>query len=337
MRIESTRELFMSNPPITTLFTKLVQMSTVKLSKIKIPGATGEKGFSRFGEPAIHLRTGMLYLPDNETGKIVLIDTENDRVVSNIENAGHVSQVHICQDRELVFTVHREKKEIRVFRVDANENVVTFSTEFYPEIIAFDSDRDTLLVLGSKSNPDGKIDIVAFYQYPDFRMIDTLNFKGLPVSAKYHEIEDTFLILYREPGNIVTIDPRKGLSYFYAQSLGGEEPNSFEVCLAERELVAGTDSGKVLTVKYRDTGISVVSSFKDPVTGTVFNPLISHLYVYFGNSRNLAIIDMETLKTREILKCSSNVSHLLFDETHNKIYAALPDSSAVEVYLDQGR
>lgn len=312
-------------------------MSTVKLCKIRIPAGTGERGFSRFGEPAIHLRTGVIYLPDAESGRILRIETEKDRLLSDIENMEGVSQVHICQERELVFTVHSDLKQIRVFKTDSYQNFSTFNTDFYPENIAFDSDRDTLLVLGSRVNPGGDIDEVSFFQYPDFRKIESFSYKGTPVSAKYHELEDTFLILYRKPGNIVIIDPRKGLNFFYAQSLGGEEGNAFDVCLAEREIVAGTDSGKVLSLKYRDTGISIASSFREPVAGTVFNPLISHLYVYFKDSRKLAVIDMVALKTREILKCSSNVSRMLFDEIHNKIYAVLPELSAVEVYLDQGR
>ena len=69
----------------------------------------------------------------------------------------------------------------------------------------------------------------------------------------------------------------------------------------------------------------------------IFNSIVNHLYVIFKDSRYLAVIDLQNKKVREVEKCSSEISDIVFDGLHNKIYALLPSIPALEAYLDMGR
>lgn len=324
----------MNLAPLTALFSKLVLMTTVRISRIKLPQVSGTT--ASFGMPALHRRTGIIYIPDTESGSILRVESENEKLLEPLQTDFGIVQIHICQERDIAFMVDSRNRKIVAFRIDNFESRVTFETPYTPYEVAFDGERDILMILGGEKGSEGP-DSVFFYRYPDFNKLSRLDVQGTPVRAGYDEIEDTFMILCRNPGSIVYIDPSRGLDKPVSQSLGDEDGTAFDVCLPNRILVAGTASGEILSLNYKDTGIKAVTKFKEPVSAVLFNSVMNHLYVSFSGSRNLAVIDLETMKTREVFRCSSVVSNLIFDELHNKIYAVLPETSTLEIYLDQGR
>lgn len=324
----------MNHPFITPLFPKLIEMSTVKLCKIKLSHVTGADRAIAFGHPAMHIRSGIILLPEHSSESILRIDTETDRLLEPVEDYGRVSLIAICQERDLAFAAMGGKKEVRAFRITDEKNYLSMKFDFEPESITFDGDRDLLLVSGHREDSTPAVE---FYQFPDGRMLREMKAEGEPLSVTYDDLDDLFMVLYGHPSSLVTLDPKKGLDYFYSRTLGGEEGLTFELCPSGKKVVVGTVSGKIVSIKAEDTGTSVVASFREQVSRVIFNPLVGHLYVSFSGSRHLAVIDMETDKVREVIKCSSEISDMVFDELHNKIYVLLPEASAIEVYLDQGR
>ena len=229
------------------------------------------------------------------------------------------------------------EKEIRALRTSGEGSVFSLKFDFYPSRAAFDGDRDLLLVIGTDELETDINTRIAFFSFPDCRMIQAVSVKGNAESVRYDELEDSFRILQNNPGQVLTLSPSLGLDKFHSFSLGDEKGVTFEVCPTEKKIVVGTLNGKILSLDSEEKGFKVLASFKEPVSKIMYNPLVNHLYVAFKESRNLAVIDMEIARIREVVRCSSEVSELAFDEKHNKIYALLAGISSIEIYLDQGR
>lgn len=320
---------------ITALTPRLISMSTVKIARIRLPGKPDNPGMDSLGKPAMDTHNGIIYLPDRSNGTIMRIDTEDDRVLPSIDGVGDISAITICQERELAFLVRAGERVVQTYKSGLEESFYSLEFSFQPRSIAFDGDRDLLLVLGQPSET-GAAEL-SFHQFPDCRELAKLSTPGNAISAIYDDLEDAFRILENDPGVVVTVNPKDGLGVKHVHPVDNEEATSFDVCPTEKRIVVGTRSGKIFYLDTEKETSTVLASFREPVSSIIYNPLVGHLYVTFAGSRNFAVFDMETHRLRELLKCGSEVSRMVFDELHNKIYLFTPENWSAEVYLDQGR
>lgn len=325
----------MNNTPMNSLLPELISMSAVRLSKIKLPVLGTENGTALLGKPAIHFRTGMIYLPVPRESKIFRIETENDRLVDPIHDAGWVFSLMANQERDIVFALSGDSKEVRTFKAGVESTRFSMMLEIYPEDAAFDSDRDLLMVLGTGNPPPDPEKTLDLYRFPECRHLGTVKVKGTPVALKYDDLEDEFSILSKEPPELNVMRPAAKLSLDKPLTVPENDPVAFEMCPSSKHVVVGTSSGKIILM---EGGRSrMVAKFREPISELVFNPLLNHLYVTFERSRYMSILDMETMKERETVKCPSEISNIIFDQTHNKFYVFMEKKATIEVYMDQGR
>ncbi len=312
-------------------------MSAVRLCKIKLQNSGVSPGDMIFGKPSIHFSTGVIFLPLPKIENIARIDTENDRLLEPLVNTGWISRVNVCQDRDLIFTLSGDVKQIKTFKAAGEEVKFSLDISSYPEDIAFDSDRDLLFVLGTRDPPPSYDKTIDLYRFPESKHLGGVSTNGRPVSVIYDELEDRLLVLSLQPAEISIFKPSEELSLESVNPLPDPNPVTFGICPSRRKMVIGTSSGKIIISSAGESPAAIVASFREPVSMMAYNPLLDHLYVAFTRSRNLAVLDLESMKVRENIRCSSEVSDILFDQMHNKFYVFMEASQSIEVYLDQGR
>lgn len=314
-------------------------MSAVRIGKIKLQNELIKPGTAILGNPAIHFRKNTIYLPAPRSGKLLRIDTENDRLLEPIEDSEWVSSLFVSQDRDFVFALSTDHKSIKTFRVGSADSTYSLETEVYPENAAFDSERDLLLVMGTESPPPGPSKLIDIYRFPESNHLGRVELPGNPVSLAYDDLEDEFVVLADNPSAIHILKPegRGKIAVKETLDLPNSKPTCFEMCPSSRRIVVGTSVGRIISVSLDSGEKSEIASFRDEISGLVFNPLLDHLYVSFRESRFISILDMETSKIRETVKCASDISSIVFDEMHNKFYTFLEKNCTVEVYLEQGR
>lgn len=314
-------------------------MSAVRIGKIKLQKELAGPGPAMLGKPAVHFRKNIIYLPAPRSGKILRIDTENDRLLDSLPDSYWVSSLSVSQDRDFVFALSMDRKYINTFRAGSTGASFSLNTEIYPEDAAFDSDRDLLLVHGTVNPPPFPAKVLDIYRFPESNHIGRIELEGNPVSIEYDEFEDCFVALTSNPSGISILDPagREMPAVGKTIPIPNSDPQCFDMCPSSRKIVAGTSDGRVILVSRGSGGNRPLANFREPISSLVYNPLLEHLYVTFRESRNISIIDMESGKIRESAKCSSDVSSLVFDEMHNKFYVFMEKNRAVEVYLEQGR
>lgn len=303
-------------------------MSTVRISKIKLPKQDPSTGKDNPWRGDVHSSNETLYMPDPAEGKILIINTEEDRITGAVEGTGSNSIASVCQDRGLLFLTGSGDGEARVYKIGTGKPHLPLKFDFVPHNISLDSDRDILLV----SNREYR-----FFRYPERRDMDFPMIAGNVIYTKFDDLEDSFIILFQNPSRLMMIKSGEELKVTRDIEFGDEIVNSAVVCSVDQRVVAGTESGKILVSGLNGGSFTVAISFKEPVRKILFNPLVNHLYVIFRDSRQLAVVDLQNSKVREIEKCSSEISDIIFDELHNKIYALLPSIPALEAYLDMGR
>lgn len=307
---------------------QLISMSTVKICRIKLPRQSTSAGIKFPWRGAAHSPSESLYLPDPENGKTLIINTENEKVTGAVEGTGKNSTATVCVDRGLLFLAGSGEKRGLIHKIGNGKNLVPLDFEFPPERISLDSDRNIMLVSGER---------YYFCRYPDGKNIEFSHIPGKPIDTYFDDLEDAFVLLLGDPSRLLMILPGETLTISHDISFGDETVSAAVICSVEKKILAGTESGKILTSDLDGGNRSVVAVFREPVSKIIFNGLMNHLYVMFRNSRNLAVVDMQNGKVREVEKCSAEISDIMFDELHNKIYALLPSVSALEVYLDMGR
>lgn len=314
-------------------------MSAVRLSKIRLQEFLEKGTVGEPGRPSIHPHSDTLFLPIPEEGRIIKINTEEGRPAGSVSNTGKVTAVDICEERDLVFSFTEDEKTVKTFRVGEEEARFTMNVELFPKKSAFHSDRDLLLIMGTKDSPTEQENAIDLYRFPECRHLDPIRLDGNPVSLKYDDLEDQFIVLTAEPGGITILKPtgRGNLSHLKNISLGDFHPVDLTVCPSGSKMVVGTSEGKVLMVSGNNPKARVIASFRVPISQLIFNPLVEHLYITFRNSRYLAIMDMETLKIRENIRCSAEITNMVFDVKHNKFFVFMDGNRTIEVYLEQGR
>ena len=310
-------------------------MSTVKLGKIKLPGDGGS--FDSFGISDLHQNSGTIYLANRDLSRIDILDSENDRYLASLDGMDNVSQIVICQDRDMAFSAITGKKEIGVFKPGSEEHFLSIGIDIHPENMAFDWDRDLMMVIGKDDLHDQGRPVISVFQYPGLSKSAVPGLDGVPVFTRYDDLSDLFCVLTRNPCNLYFLSPKDGFRIVEEIHINDENVSSLELCPASNRIIAGTHDGKVISIFRNDLPSEVFWKFREGVSRIRYNSLMNHLYVSFHNSKSLAIIDMETKKTRETIKAGSEIGEILFDPVHNKLYAVLPKISSVEVYLDQGR
>lgn len=277
---------------------------------------------------SVHSSSNALYLPDPSEGKTLILNTETDRITGSIDGTGNNTIASICQDRNLVFLSGSQGNEAMVHRIGNCKNLMTMKFGFPPGRISMDSDRDVLLVSG-----DG----YAFYTYPDAKKVDFPEIRGKAIDTRFDSLADSFTVLMKDPSRLVIINSGERLSISREIGFGEEAVTSAVLCTVEKKVVAGTEEGKILVSSMEKEVFTMAADFREPVKKMIFNPLVNHLYVIFRESRDLGIVDLQNDKVREVVKCSSEIGDIMFDDLHNKIYALLPTVPALEAYLDMGR
>lgn len=329
-------EWFINLTPFASTDIWLINMSTVKLGRIKL-GSDRRGGEARtYGRADICSQTGTIFLPDPPSSSIIRIDTEKDRVLEPLLNSGEISSLFYCQERGLIFTIHAGEREVRAFRASDPGDRYSAKLDFAPSGISFDGDRDILSIIGTGEPGSGGAH-ARFYRFPEFRELQSEPVPGIPLSTLYDDISDMFYILADSPSAIYRFVPKNGLRTASRSEIPEGSGTSMQICPSDGRILVGTSTGKLLSANTEDMKLEVAASFREPVAEISFNHLVNHLYVAFRDSRDLAVIDLDTMKTREIIRCGAPVSQVLFDEMHNKIYILLQDADMIEVYLDQGR
>lgn len=303
-------------------------MSTVKICRIKLPKQDASTGTSSPWRGAVHSSTDSLYLPDPAEGKVLLIDTENEKIKGEVEGTGSNSVAQVCNDRGLLFLTGPYGNEALAHKIGAGKNLLPLKFDFLPESLSLDSDRDILLASGNS---------FLFYRYPELKKLDFPAQKGQVRQAKFDSLEDSFVILLQNPSHLLIVESGENLSITHDIDFGTEIVNSVVVCSVDKKVVLGTESGKILVTDFSGQPQKVVATFREPVTKMLFNSYVNHLYVIFRNSRHLAVLDLENNKVREVEKCGADISDIMFDDLHSKIYTLLPSIPALEVYFDMGR
>lgn len=303
-------------------------MSTVKICRIKLPKQEPGTGGAFPWLGAVHSGSESLYIPDPSGGDTLIINTENDRITGRVDNTGKNSIASVCAERDLLFLTGPSSKEALVFKIGNRMSHPPMRFHFPPGKISLDGDRDLILVSRKE---------YSFWSYPDVKAIDFPRSPGEAVETSFDDLEDSFLILLQNPSHLLVIKSGRILSLSRDVGFGKETVNSAVLCSVERKIVAGTESGKILLAELDTQALTTVAEFREPVKKVIFNPLVNHLYIIFKQSRNLAVFDLENKKVREVEKCGSEISDIMFDDLHNKIYALLPSFPALEAYLDMGR
>lgn len=313
-------------------------MSAVRISRIKLQDIGGETQFI-LGKPSIHSRSNTIYLPVPIEGKLVKINTDDDKVVGSMERTGWVTEISVCEDRGMVFEITGDRKQVTAFKAGEENSGFSMDINVFPRESAFHNDRDLLLVLGSVNPPPDPDRTLDLYRFPEGNHLGTLEIQGSPVSLKYDDLEDLFMVLTKNPNSLVSLRPegRGKLSVVKTLNLPPDEPLVFETCPSDKRIVVGTSTGKLLSLSADSTEPKVIASFREQISGLIFNPLLDHLYITFKNSRYLSILDLESRKVRETIKCSAEISSAVFDGMHNKFYVFMENNRTVEVYLEQGR
>ena len=144
----------------------------------------------------MHSSSNSLYIPDPSEGKVLIIDTDNDKIKGEVGGTGDCCVAQICRDRDIVFLTGSSLGEALTYRIGGQSNLLALKFDFPPTGLSLDSDRDVLLASGNG---------FAFYRYPELKELDFQRPEGKVRQAHFDSLEDAFVILFREPSRLLKI------------------------------------------------------------------------------------------------------------------------------------
>jgi YVTN family beta-propeller protein len=301
------------------------------LGHIDLPAHRSSGGFDHAD---IHSPTDRLYVAHTANDSVDVIDCVRDRYVESIHGLTAVAGALVSEARGLVFTTNRGENTVSVFAPGDERNTFKISVGVKPNGVAFDSDLGLLVVANvgdpaiSDSYTASVVDIGRKERIAEIKV------PGRTRWAIYHPALELFFINIASPARIVAIDARHPVKLSNEYQVPAEGPHGLEVELATGRLFCACDAGVLFAIDAasgRVLGEVTLSGAPDVI---FLDPQTKHLYVAIGDPGVIDVIDVATMRRKEVASTEVGAHTLALDRKRNKVYAFLPRSHRAAVFID---
>jgi hypothetical protein len=152
--------------------------------------------------------------------------------------------------------------------------------------------------------------------------------------AIYDAALEMFFVNIASPARIIAIDARDPTKISKEYEVPAAGPHGLEFDPAAGRLLCACDAGVLFAIDAasgRVLGDVPLSGTPDVV---FLHPQFGRLYVAIGDPGVIDVIDIERMRTEEVVPTEAGAHTLALDRKRNKVYAFLPQSHRASVFVD---
>jgi len=301
------------------------------LGHIELPPHRSSGGFDHAD---VHSPTDRIYVAHTANDSIDVIDCAKDRYVESISGFTAVAGALVSEARGLIFATNRGENTVSVFTPGAERNAFKIGVGVKPNGVAFDSDRGLLVVANvgdpaiSDSYTASVIDVGRKERIAEIKV------PGRTRWAIYNPALDTFFINIASPARIVAIDARDPTKISKEYQVPAEGPHGLELDPVTGRLFCACDAGILFAIDAASGRVLADVSLSGAPDVIFLNSRSGHLYVAIGDPGVIDVIDVATMRRKEVAPTEEGAHTLALDRKRGKVYAFLPRSHRAAVFVD---
>jgi len=301
------------------------------LGHIELPPHRSSGGFDHAD---VHSPTDRIYVAHTANDSIDVIDCARDRCVESLPGFTAVAGALVSEARGLIFATNRGENTVSVFTPGAERNAFKIGVGVKPNGVAFDSDRGLLVVANvgdpaiSDSYTASVIDVGRKERIAEIKV------PGRTRWAIYNPALDTFFINIASPARIVAIDARDPTKISKEYQVPAEGPHGLELDPVTGRLFCACDAGILFAIDAASGRVLADVSLSGAPDVIFLNSRSGHLYVAIGDPGVIDVIDVATMRRKEVAPTEEGAHTLALDRKRGKVYAFLPRSHRAAVFVD---
>jgi DNA-binding beta-propeller fold protein YncE len=289
-----------------------------------------------FDHAAVHRANRRLYVAHTANDALDVLDCVTGRYLHSLPNLAEVAGALVSDERNLVFTSNRGENTVGIFTPDDEAGLVKVPVGVRPNGLAFDPGRGLLLAanVGDPAIPTSYT--LSIVDSEARAMIASVPAPGRTRWTVFDPQTEAFYVNIAEPAQIVVVaaaDPNR-IERAWPMPVAG--PHGLDLDPDRQRLFCACDARQLLCLELPSSYISARSELAGTPDVIFFNPVLRHLYVAIGDPGLIQVFDTDSLQLVETLLTEKGAHTLAFDSTSNKVYAFLPQTHRVAVYVDQG-
>ncbi len=301
------------------------------LGYIDLPAHRGAGGFDHAD---VYSPSDRLYVAHTSNDAIDVIDIARDQYIESMPGVTAVAGALVSEVRGLVFTSNRGENTVSVFSPHAERDAFKISVGVKPNGLAFDPVRGTLIAanVGDPSIPDSHS--VSVVDLARRERIAEVKVPGRTRWTIYDAAREMFFVNIASPARIVVIDARDPSKISKEYEIPAAGPHGLELDPATGRLLCACDAGVLLAIDEasgRVLGDVPLSGAPDVI---FLHPQSGHLYVAIGDPGVIDVIEIGTMRGKEVVPTEVGAHTLALDRKRNKVYAFLPQSHRAAVLVD---
>jgi DNA-binding beta-propeller fold protein YncE len=301
------------------------------LGYIELPPHRSSGGFDHAD---VHSPTDRIYVAHTANDSIDVIDCAKDRYVESISGFTAVAGALVSEARGLIFATNRGENTVSVFTPGDERNAFKIGVGVKPNGVAFDSDRGLLVVANVGDPAISDSYTASVVDVGRNERIAEIKVPGRTRWAIYNPALDTFFINIASPAQIVAIDARDPTKISKEYQVPAEGPHGLELDPVMGRLFCACDAGILFAIDAASGRILADVSLSGAPDVIFLNSRSGHLYVAIGDPGVIDVIDVATMRRKEVAPTEEGAHTLALDRKRSKVYAFLPRSHRAAVFVD---
>ncbi|HEX2909924.1 MAG TPA: YncE family protein [Chloroflexia bacterium] len=278
-----------------------------------------------FDHADIHLPSGHVFVAHTALGQVDIVDGPAGNYLGAVPDCPEASGVLSANAANLMFAAARSTGQILVLRMPSGELVRTIKVGSAPNGLAWDEGRQHLVVANVK---DFK---TRFISPETGKELLEVALPGRPRWCVYDQGRDCFWVNISDPALVVGLAGDTG-ALSASLSVAYRGPHGIAIDEATGRLLVACDSGDLVALD-PDSGNELGhTQIAGPPDVVWYNSLRQCLYVAIGKPGVVQVIDIRDMKVLEEISTEEGAHTLTFDQTRQRLYIFLPQSSRMAVY-----
>ena len=304
---------------------------TLRLSgSIELPGHQRTGGFDH---AAILHERRRLYIAHTANDALDVVDLDAGAYVESIESLSGVAGALVGESDDVVFSSNRAEDTISIFEATHPERMTKVPVGRRPNGLAFDANRQTLLVANVGDDADPASHTVTVITAGPWRQSASIPVPGRTRWAVYDARSDAFFVNIADPPVIVMIGGADPSRVVRAIDIPARGPHGLDID-ADGRLYCACDDGRLLILEppsYAIVGDVPLAGAPDVI---FLDERRGSLYVAIGDPGFIQVVDIDARSVDETVPTEAGAHTLVVDRSRHRVIVFLPISHRAAVFED---
>lgn len=241
----------------------------------------------------------------------------------------------VSNEKDLVFTSNRGEKTVGLFHHGQENNLNKIRVGGFPNGLAYDPSRDTLLA-ANVSRPDDPDPItVSAVDVKKKILVADIIVPGRTRWTIYDPKSGRFFVNISKPSQIVAIESKDPDGIAASYDIPATGPHGLDIDSEGRKLFCACDDAALYTVDLKSGKVAKMGPLTGPPDVIFYSKRLNRLYVAIGDPGVIDVYDIHKTKLVETVKTERGAHTIAYSQADNKVYAFLPETHRASVYLDE--